>query len=71
MTLNTLTAERQTPFIVANEARAAKVLDTYQISFDVGDLSSPTGITAFYEKTLAGCRSALARFIRLQVLGLV
>jgi len=71
VTLNTLTAQRQTPFIVANEARAAKVLDTYQIPFDVGDTSSPIGITAFYEKTLVGRRSELARFIRLQVLGLI
>jgi hypothetical protein len=71
ITLNTLTAQRQTPFIIANEARAAKILDNYQIPFDVEDSSSPPGIAAFYEKTLVGRRSELARLIRLQVLGLI
>jgi len=71
MTLNTLTPRRLSPFVRANASRAVEVLDRYHISYDVNDVSASGPIDAFYEKTLMGRRSEIARLIKLQALGLM
>ena len=70
VTLNTLIPRRLSPFIAANSEEAAKVLNTYKIPYSQEDelaLSKPS----FFEKTLIGRRSELARAIKLQTLGLL
>lgn len=70
VTLNTLMPRRLSPFIAANSEEAAKVLDTYNISYSREDelaMKKPS----FLEKTLVGRRSELAKSIKLQVLGLL
>ncbi|MGE5377940.1 MAG: hypothetical protein ACM3XO_23000 [Bacteroidota bacterium] len=70
VTLNTLIPKRLSPFIAANRERAAKVLTTYNIPLAAGDeeiLQPPS----FYDRTLLGKRSDLARALKLQVLGIL
>ena len=70
VTLNTLSSQRINPFLVANHERAANVLDTYDIPFTLSEALRKNE-SSFYEKTLIGERSILARQIKLQMLGII
>jgi hypothetical protein len=70
VTLNTLFSQRVNPFLVANRERTAIVLDTYNVAFRQSERFTEIK-TTFYEKTLLGRRSSLARQIKLQVLGII
>ncbi len=70
VTLNTLISQRTNPFLDANHERVAKLLKTYDISFKQSKNFSHDK-PGFYEKTLIGQRSNLARQIKLQMLGFV
>ena len=70
VTLNTIIPRRLSPFIIANRERATKILDTYDITYAREEELAQAKIT-FYDKTLVGRRSDLARTTRLQALGLV
>jgi hypothetical protein len=69
VTLNTLSSQRLNPFLAANRERAAKLLDMYDIGFQ--QTENFEGESTFYEKTLIGRRSELARQLRLEVLGII
>lgn len=70
VTLNTLIPRRLSPFLDANSERVVNMLRLYNIPFFKDDLlsASPSG---FYDKTLMGKRSYLARWIKLQFLSAV
>jgi hypothetical protein len=70
VTLNTLISQRLNPFLAANDRRAARILDTYDISFKQSSRLAG-GESGFFEKTLIAQRSNLARRIKLEMLGLV
>lgn len=70
VTLNTLFSQRINPFLVANREWAATVLETYDISF-LGSRKLVEERSSFFERTLFGRRSALARQIKLQALGII
>jgi hypothetical protein len=70
VTLNTLMSQRTNPFLDANRERVAKLLNTYDISFKGGKEFAQERPT-FYEQTLMGQRSNLAREIKLQMLGFI
>ena len=70
VTLNTLTSQRMNPFLAANPERLSKVLTTYDISFKQGQ-NFVEKEPSFFEKTLMGQRSILARQIKLQMLGII
>jgi len=70
VTLNSLISQRVNPFLTANQDRVDRILDTYDIPFRGGSKlirKEP----AFFENTLVGQRSNLARQIKLQMLGIV
>lgn len=70
VTLNSLISQRVNPFLTANHERMNRILDTYDISFKQGRIlvkKEPD----FFEKTLIGQRSNLARQIKLQMLGII
>lgn len=70
VTLNTLVSQRINPFLIANQERALDILEDHDIPFpDVEVLKSDE--RDFYEKTLIGQRSKLARQIKLQMLGVL
>lgn len=69
VTLNTLISQRINPFLVANRDRVAKLLDTYDIVFQQAEEFETK--SNFYEKTLVGQRSNLARQIKLELLGII
>ena len=70
VTLNTLIPRRLSPFLAANSERVANMLNLYDIPFAQEDalVTAPPG---FYDKTLIGQRSYLARWIKLQFLGVL
>src|SRR5436189_2319643 len=71
VTLNTLMIQyRINPFLTGNRERALQLMDTYDIPFAPRRLLSQ-GANEFYEKTIIGQRSFLARWIKLQALSLV
>ncbi|HUE99533.1 MAG TPA: SGNH/GDSL hydrolase family protein [Anaerolineales bacterium] len=70
VTLNTLISQRVNPFLVANREQAVNVLNAYDISFKQGEKLGK-GAPDFYERTLIGQRSNLARRIKLQLLGII
>ncbi len=70
VTLNTLISQRINPFLIANSERALNVVDTYSIPFTPRETLREDE-PSFYEKTLIGQRSNLARQIKLQMLGVV
>ena len=71
VTLNTLMNQyRINPFLTGNRVRALQLMDTYDIPFAPRSLLSQ-GANGFYEKTIVGQRSFLARWIKLQALSLV
>jgi hypothetical protein len=69
VTLNTLMSQRINPFLVANRERAAQILNNHTIGFQQAE--NFKGKSSFYERTLIGQRSELARQIRLEMLGVV
>lgn len=69
VTLNSLVSQRINPFLVGNRERAAKILTTYEIGFQQSAKFERE--SNFYEKTLLGQRSNLARRIKLEMLGVV
>ena len=70
VTLNSLISQRVNPFLIANQERVTKVLDTYDISFK-GSKKLVKKEPDFFEKTLIGQRTNLARQIKLQMLGII
>lgn len=70
VTLNTLTPRRLNPFMVANRERAGALLGTYDIPFQ-HESALLEDKPSFYEKTLIGRKSYLARFVKLQMLGAI
>lgn len=70
VTLNTLFSQRINPFLVANRERAAMVLDAYDISF-LGSKKLVEDKSSFFDRTIIGRRSALARQFKLQMLGII
>jgi len=70
MTLNTLMNQsRLNPFITENREHILKLLDAYDISFAPRKTLSEQQ-EGFYQKTVIGKRSFLARWIKLQTLGI-
>jgi hypothetical protein len=69
VTLNTLISQRINPFLMANRERAEKILNDYDIGFQ--QTKQFEGSPTFYNRTLLGQRSELARKIRLEVLGII
>lgn len=70
VTLNSLSSQRVNTFLEANPAQLSKLLSDYDIAFKEGqtlNASKPD----FFEKTLVGQRSNLARLIKLQMLGII
>lgn len=70
ITLNTLIPRRLSPFLVANRERALDVLQTYDIPYRQEEALLEKE-KSFYQQTLLGERSDLARWIRLQALGMI
>jgi len=71
VTLNTLFNQfRLNPFVVENRDRALSLMTTYSIPF-APQRALEEGHGGFYERTLIGRREFLARWLKLQTLGLV
>jgi hypothetical protein len=70
VTLNSLISQRVNPFLAANRGRTVSVLNAYNISFKQGKKLAESEPN-FFEKTLIGQRSNLARRIKLQMLGVI
>ena len=70
VTLNSLISQRVNPFLEANPERTVRVLSEYDISFRQGKKLAESEPN-FFEKTLIGQRSNLARWIKLQLLGFI
>ena len=71
ITLNTLiNQDRLNPFLTGNREQTLRMLDTYAIPFAPRKTLAETN-AGLYEKTLVGQSSFLARWIKLQALGLV
>ena len=70
ITLNTLIPQRVSPFLLANRERALHLLETYNIPFRREDALLEKE-EAFYQQTLLGERSDLARWLKLQMLGII
>jgi len=70
VTLNTLIPRRLSPFLTANSDRVINMLNHYDIPFANDDLLLDN-VPSFFDKTLIGRRSDLARWIKLQILSMV
>jgi hypothetical protein len=70
ITLNSLISQRVNPFLAANRGRTGSVLEEYPVSSKLGKHLAQTEPT-FFERTLVGQRSTLARWIKLQMLGII
>ena len=70
VTLNTLISQRLNPFLTANRERTLNVLTSHAIAFKQREKLTADR-PGFYEKTLVGQRSNLARQAKLQMLGVV
>lgn len=70
ITLNTIASHRANPFLVANHEIALQLIDEYDIPFTSTD-ALESGETDFFQNTIVGQRSYLARWIKLQALGAV
>ncbi|HSL43629.1 MAG TPA: SGNH/GDSL hydrolase family protein [Anaerolineales bacterium] len=70
VTLNTLFSQRINPFLLANRERAIDVVNTYDISLRQRK-TLVTEEPSFYDRTLVGRRSNLARQIKLEILGII
>jgi len=71
VTLNTVMNQyRLNPFLTGNRERALQMMETYDIPFGPRkELSEQTPV--FYQDTIIGQRSFLARWLKLQALGLL
>jgi hypothetical protein len=69
VTLNTLISQRINPFLLANNNRVSNLLSTYDVAFQQAEQFESH--SSFYEKTLVGQRSRLARQIKLEMLGMI
>lgn len=70
VTLNTLNPRKVNPFLVANRERVVEILNRYEIAFQRDERLSQAD-PGFFSRTLIGQRSALARQIKLQLLGII
>jgi hypothetical protein len=71
VTLNTLMNQyRINPFLMGNRERALQLMDVYDIPFAPRKILA-AGAGSFYEKTIIGQRSFLARWTKLQAFSLV
>ncbi len=70
VTLNTLNPRQINPFLEANRERVIDLLKAYHIPFAYSENLNQTS-PSFYDRTLIGQRSILARQIKLQLLGAV
>jgi hypothetical protein len=70
VTANTLIPRRFNPLLEANRERTIKVLDTYGID-PATEKKLALQEPSFYQRTLVGERSDLARLVKLQALGLL
>ncbi|MBN2117075.1 MAG: hypothetical protein JW730_10910 [Anaerolineales bacterium] len=70
VTLNTLISQRINPFLAANQERVLAMAEAYDIPFELSEVLREYE-PDFYEKTLVGQRSNLARQIKLQTLGII
>jgi hypothetical protein len=69
VTLNSLSSQRINPFLMANHERAEKILNNYAIGFQQPQTFERE--STFYDRTLLGQRSELARQLRLEMLGII
>lgn len=69
VTLNTLMSQRVNPFLVANRQRAGELVEMYDITFQQSKQFDSE--SSFYDRTLIGQRSTLARWFKLQMLGII
>lgn len=68
VTLNTLSSRRVNPFLIENRDDALHVMEEYNLAFyGLEELAAEE--ETFFEKTIIGRRSFLARLIKLQMLG--
>lgn len=70
MTLNTILPRRVNPFIDANRSQTLAILDAYELSL-AGEDELRAERQGLWDKSLIGKRSLLARWIKLQALGLI
>ncbi|HEY5730185.1 MAG TPA: SGNH/GDSL hydrolase family protein [Anaerolineales bacterium] len=71
ITLNTMMNQhRQNPFIDENRLRALQIMETYDLPLGTRKELSERP-THFYDQTLLGQRTFLARWLKLQALGLI
>ena len=70
VTANSLMPRRINPFVIANREEFLQLLDTYDLSMADEDILRDAKLT-FYDKTIIGRRSLIARWIKLQALGMV
>jgi hypothetical protein len=70
ITTNTIMPRRVNPFILANSQRTLKILDEYDLSL-TGEDELRTNANSLMDKTIIGRRSLLARWLKLQAMGLV
>lgn len=68
ITLNTLSSMRVNPILIENRDLALDLLDEYQLPFSEIEALRNSD-RSFYEETIVGRRSFLARLIKLQALG--
>lgn len=69
VTLNTLISQRLNPFLAANIDRTVNLVNAHDIPFRQG--RKLANESSFFEKTLIGQRSNLARRIKLEMLGVI
>jgi hypothetical protein len=70
ITMNTVMPRRVNPFLKANVERTTRILEAYNLSVQ-GSVELEDSMPTFFDKTLVGRRSLLARWIRLQALGII
>lgn len=70
VTLNSLVTDKVNPFLIANREQAADILGRYDIGFKRDGQLLENG-NDFWNRTLIGQRSNLARQIKLQLLGII
>jgi hypothetical protein len=70
VTLNTLIPQRLSPFLLANREKALNLLQTYNIPFKY-EKELLEMKESVYQQTLLGERSDLARWMKLQALGVI
>jgi hypothetical protein len=72
VTLNTLiNQDRLNPFLIGNSERTLQLLNSYGIPLASQNTLAQNVVTGFYQQTIMGQNSFLARWLKLQALGLV